>query len=175
MAISEENLKLENDTLNLKKEYKHALENLTRVKSDTNDILAIRDKATKDLKERNEEKLRIENEIASSKIAWIQQQSRDMDDLKDKQSEAQNVINRKAELNRQEEEIRKIEARDIEIRNEARQLEFKNIQENTALDVREREIKEEWIKIEKREKDMAKSMAIFKGKASEILKGLELL
>lgn len=171
--ITEENLKLENDTLHAKREYKHALENLERVKSDTNDIISIRDKATRELNERNAEKLRVENDIASMKIAWLQEQSRALDDLSIKNSEADNVLKRKAELNKQEETIRQITAKDIEARDEARRLEFKNEQDKTALDVRESHIEGRKKELDTRESKMASDMKNFKERIIKVIQEVE--
>jgi len=138
---TEENLKLESETANLKREYKHALENLTRVKSDTNDIILIKERVTKEIVERNEDLTKIFNEISSEKLNWATKRHQELLDIENQKSEVQNVLNWKADLNKKEEELRKIEAETIEARNEERRLELKN--KNTALefDNREKQIK----------------------------------
>lgn len=167
---NEKKLRIENETLNLKREYKYALENLARVKSDTSDILTIKDKSSAEINERNRELQRILDEIASAKLSWLQEQSKGMDELDKKNSEANNVLKRKAELNRQEEDIRKIEASSLEARNEARTLEFKIEQEKTAIEVRENQIKNRENEIKRREEKLSKDIDNFK---EQVVKSLE--
>lgn len=168
--ITEEKLKMENDTANLKREYKYALENLAKVKSDTNDVLTIKENTLTLIGQKTNELNNLSIEISSLKLAWMQEKSREMEEISTKKSEADNVIKRKAELNKQEEEIRKIEASDILARDEARRLEFKNEQTTTAFEVRENEIKNHYKEIERREKKLDKDISNFK---LSVVKALE--
>lgn len=167
--ITEENLKTESATLELKREYKYALENLARVKSDTNDILAIKDKARIEVDERNKDLTKVLNDIANAKLIWLQEQNEAWDKVSKKESEADNIIKRKVELNKQEEEIRKIEANNILARDEARRIEFKNEQTATAFEVRENELKNHYKEIKRREDKLVSDHLNFKEQVVNVL------
>lgn len=133
----EEKLKLENETLTLKREYKYALENLNRSKTDTAEIITTKERVTNEVNERNKELTKILNQISDEKLQWALEKQREYDEIAQKKSDAENVLKRKAELNDQEERIRVLEASEIDARNEARRLELKN--ETTKLDFENRE------------------------------------
>jgi len=167
---TETKLKLENEVLSLKREHKHALENLERVKSDTLDIIKAKDKATKELNERGEELLRVINEISTEKLTWIDDKSRQLGELKEKNTEADKILARKDELDLQEAKIKGIEENIVKVRNENRQLELKLERDNTALDVKKRAIEDEKDKLEQEKKDFAVVKQDFKNKLKELVK-----
>lgn len=139
---TEEKLKIENEITALKREYKYALDNLTRVKSDTNDIIAVKDRVTGEIADRQTDLTKIINEISSEKLTWATKRHEELTDLENKQAEVQNILKRKAELSEQEETIRQLEANDIEIRNEMRRLELKLEADKTAIAAQKREVEE---------------------------------
>lgn len=167
---NEKKLRLETEILALKRDYKYSLDNLARVKSDTSDVLSLKDKATKEISERHADLQKVLDEIAGAKLSWLQEHSKEMDELAQKNSEADNIIKRKSELNRQEEDIRKLEASSIEARNEARTIEFRISQEKTAIEVRENQIKNRENEIKRREDKLSKDILDFK---EQVVKSLE--
>lgn len=170
---TETKLKLEADIAELKRQYKYALENLERVKGDTKDILDLKDRATAEIDARNEELTSLLNEISNEKLTWVVEKQSQIDKLEERESAAQNILNRKDELNAQEEEIRQIEARDTEIRNEARRLELKN--ESTALEFenREKQIKVLKGELEDKKKEFENDKKAFKDQVIKVLNQAE--
>jgi len=166
---TEQKLKIETETSLLKREYKHALDNLTRVKSDTNDIIALRDKVTIEIHQRNGELNEILLEISNAKLKWMAEKQSQLDELNDKNAQADNIIKRKAELNEQEEELRKIEADDVEIRNETRRLELKVQAEKDSIDTEKRQLEEDEKELNKREEKLSNDIKDFKKKVSDVL------
>ena len=154
MEQIENKIKLESEINSLKREYKYALENFNRVKSDTNDVLLVKERISKEISERNDDLTKILNEISNEKLLWSTKKHEELKEIENLKSEAQNVINWKTDLNKKEEELRQIEATTIEARNEQRTLELKN--KNTALEF---ENAQKVIKIQK--KDLEDSMKKF--------------
>lgn len=166
---TEQKLRLENDITNLNRDRKHALESLTRVKVDVTDLLSLKEKITNEIELRHKELNDVLNDISGQKIAWAQERNEELKELENKQSEADNVLKRKKELNEQEEKIRNIESETIKVRNETRELDFKLGQERTALEVKENEIKN-WKKmLEQKEQETKKNKDVFKEKIVKIL------
>lgn len=170
---TEEKLRIESETASLKREYKHASESLARLKSDTSDVMVVRDKVTKELNERNEELLSILNDISSAKLAWVQEKNKQLDELAVKQSEADNVIKRKSELNAQEEKLRQIETETINARNEARQLEFQNAQKTTEFENKEKDLTGKVQNILLMEKKLEKDKEDFKHKVIAVIETIK--
>lgn len=169
----EEKLRIENETLALKREYKYALENLSRVKADTNEILATREKVTKEIAERTEDLNKVLLEISTAKLNWMNEKQVEVAELAEKNAQADNVIKRKAELNQQEEVIRQIQASDIEIRNETRRLELKLENDRIALEAREKQFQEDKENAEiKHQKDL-KEIQDFKKRVQKVLQEVE--
>lgn len=169
MEITEENLKTERDTFALNRDYKHAVENLARVKKDTGDAIAVKDKVSAEIEERKEELQSVLNQIAAEKVSWAQHRHAELSELEGKQSEANNVIKRKGELNDQEEAIRKTLKQDEDALNENRRLEFKIEQDKTALEVERNQIKSRELDMSRREEKLLKDAADFKEKIISVL------
>lgn len=169
MGQSEENIKLESDTFALRRDYKRALEDLSNIKSKTAEVISIKEKIDREIDQKQKDLTKVLNDIAEEKISWAQYRNTELKDIEEKRSEADNILKRKDELNKQEESIRVIESSDIEIRNEARRLEFKNEQDKTALEVKENEIKNHYKEIENRENKLEKDVLNFKNKVVKIL------
>lgn len=160
---------MENDTFAVQRDYKRALDNLSKTKLETAEVIAIKEKVQKQIEEKQAELTQVLNDIAQEKNDWAQFRHSELKEIEDKKSEVQNVLNWKADLNRKEEELRKIEAIDIEIRNEARRLEFKNEQDKTAFEVNEREIEGKCVEIGVREEKVKKDIEDFKNRVIEVL------
>lgn len=136
-------MRVENATLEIKRSYKSALANLEGVKKDTTDLLALKDKIYSEVAELQEVLNKVKNDISQEKLGWATLKHDEMVEIENKKAEAENVIKRKAELNEQEEIIRKAEASSIEARNEARRLELEIKAKETALETRKRELEED--------------------------------
>lgn len=161
---------MENDTFAIQRDYKRALEALSKTKSETAEVIAIKEKVEGQIEVKQAELTQIINDIAQEKNDWAQFRHSELKEIEDKKAEVQSVLNWKADLNKKEEELRKIEADDIEIRNETRRLEFKNDQDKTALEVKEREIEGKRVELGLREEKVIKDIKNFK---SDVIKILE--
>lgn len=166
-------LRLENEIIALKREYKKALENLERVKEDTSDILKAKDRTVKDLDEKSEELLKVLNDISSEKLSWVSEKNTKMDELKQKESDAQKILDRASELDLKESKLNIIKEETTKIRNEARQLELKNERDNVALNVRERGINDKETALIEKEKQFNQDKQDFKEKVKELFNNLE--
>lgn len=141
MGQNEQTIKIEGDILRLNRELKYATESLARVKADTQDVIATKERVTKEINERNDNLTQILNDISDAKLAWALEKQVQLKELEDKRTEVDSVIKRKAELKEQEETIRKVEAEAVKARNEQRALEFKNEQTELDFENREKQIK----------------------------------
>jgi chromosome segregation ATPase len=166
-------LRLENEIIALKREYKKALENLERVKEDTSDILKAKDRTVKDLDEKSEELLKVLNDISSEKLSWVSEKNTKMDELKQKESDAQKILDRASELDLKESKLNIIKEETTKIRNGARQLVFKNERDNVALNVRERGINDKETALIEKEKQFNQDKQDFKEKVKELFNNLE--
>jgi len=173
MGQTEQSIQIEGEILNLKRELKYATENLARVKADTQDIIATKERVTREIGERNEDLTHILNEISDQKLKWALERQGQLDELNLKNSQAQNVLNRKAELNKQEEAIRKLEASEVEARNEARRLEFKNEQTKVDFENREKQIKVLQGIVDEDRKKFEKEKEEFKNSVLKVIKTVE--
>lgn len=173
MEMTEENLKIENDTFALKREYKYALENLTNVKKDTVAAITMKDSINTELLNKKSELQDILNKISDEKVRWAQHRNTELMELENKQSEVENVLKRKSELNEQEEETRQLLFKNEKVINENRQLEFKMSQDKTALEVEDNKLKNRELEMTRREEKLEKNKANFKEKVVGVLKEAE--
>lgn len=171
--INEEQLKLENETSLAKREHKQTLEKLSQIKGDVTDLMTLRDKITREIEERNAELTRVQLEINEEKLNWIGEKQGQIQELNNKFAEADTIIKRKAELNEQEEKIRKIEANDIEIRNETARLKLEVEGDRTAVLAEKRILEDEKKELSLKEKKIEKDILDFKNKVVEVLKQVE--
>lgn len=169
----EEKLKLENDIATLRRELKNILAQTTGAKSEYNSIVGLIDSNKKLLEEQKEYLVNVQNVISQAKLDWMQERNQEMDKLAEKSAEAENIIKRKGELNEQEETIRKLEANDIEVRNETRRLELKVQEDMTGVKAKERALEIEKDKLEERENKLLKDVQNFKEKVAKVLKEVE--
>jgi hypothetical protein len=172
---TEQKLRLENEVVSLKREYKHALENVSKVKEEVNELLSLKDRTSQEIDKKKLELDKVLEDISSEKLNWALERRNQLEEVAVKISEADNVIKRKAELNKQEEEIRQIEARDTEIRNEARRLEFKNEQDRTNLQAEKRALDAREKEIEKSREVLEKDKENFKKRVLLVIKEVEKL
>lgn len=169
----EEKLKLENEITILRRELKNILSQTTGAKNEYNSIVSLIDNNKKQLEEQKEYLLVVQNDISKAKLDWVQEKNKELKDLEEKNSQANNILKRKAELNKQEEDIRKIEASDIEVRNETRRLELKLEQDKLDLENIKKEITKEKKEIEKEKVKLSKDKIDFKKKVAEVFSEVE--
>jgi len=172
MEQNEQNIKMESDTLNLKREYKYAVENLNRIKTDTSEAIATKERVTKEINERNEDLVKIIAEISDAKLNWALERQKQLDEIDEKNAQADNVLKRKGELNEQEESIRKIETKNTEVLNETRRLELKVKQDQAIFETTKKEVEKDRIKIDKEKIKLSKDKEDFKKKVEEVLKSV---
>ncbi len=169
----EQKLKLENDISIARKELKNTLSHLGLVKSEYNGIVELIDKNKKLLEQQKNYLQTVLNDIATSKIAWSQEQNVEKIKLDEKNSAADNILNRKRELNEQEETIRNLLLKDEKVLNENKQLEFKLSQDNTAIEVEKNKVKNMELDISRREEKLSKDIQDFKEKVGGVLQEVE--
>ncbi len=168
-----EDIKLENDTFALRRDYKHALENLSLVKKDTAEIISLKDKITVEYEVKQEELRKVQNDISQEKLDWASHRHEELQKIENMKSDANNVLKRKSELNEQEQNLIKIEQRTTDVRNETRQLELKLQKDKIALEVRERALLSAHKKVKDGEVKLQKDKQDFKNKVVEVLKEIE--
>lgn len=166
---TEQKIKLEGEIATLKREYKYAFENLARIKEDTVEIISTKDRVTREIAERNVDLVKILNDISDAKLTWALEKQKDMDELALKNSEADKILTRKSELDKQEEELRLIEVKNTQILNETRTLELKIKDGEATLKARENEIDSEKKRVEKKEVKLEKDQEEFKKKVVQVL------
>lgn len=166
--INSEKIMLENDTFALKRDYKRALELLDDTKKETAQVLAILEKANTDYEQKQEDLRKVVNDISQEKLDWAQHRNSELIELENQKSEAQNVLKRKAELNEQEQVIRDLELKNIEILNETRRMELALSDDRKLLEVDQRELeennkklKEERLKLEDNKKSLKLELTNF--------------
>ena len=172
---TEEKLTMENDTARMKREYKYASENLLTIKADTNEIIATKERISREVVEKQAELLRVMDTNSAEKLTWASKQHDEMVIVERMKSDAENVLKRKAELNQQEEGIGKLIAEETEIRNEARRLELKNQQDIDIINAEKKIIADEHKKIEQRLVEIENDRKLFKDQVEKVLKTVEKL
>ncbi len=78
--------------------------------------------------------------ISSEKLAWATEKAEEWRKISDRNAELDNALKLKAELNTQQEEIRKSTQEGIDARNETRQIELSNKTTELGFENREKEI-----------------------------------
>jgi len=172
---TEEKLKKEKEVSDLKREYKIANENLIKIKSETNEIVELKDRVKEEIEVKKEELNKILGEISSEKLMWALERQKDIDDLHNQKSAAQNILNRKAELNEQEEKIRQLEAKEIEARNESRQLELKVQADKDIVNAEFRRLDTLKEEFEEEKSKLLKDRTDYKAQVIKVLKQVDKL
>lgn len=170
MGQTEENIKIESDTFALKRDYKYALENVTAIKKEVAELMSIKDKLVEDIDTKQEELTKVINDISQEKLDWASFRHSELVELENKQSEANNVLKRKAELNEQEETIRQIEAKNTDILNETRRLELKVKGDITSVESKENQLKIDITTFEEEKLKLIKDKENFKKRVEKVLK-----
>lgn len=173
MGEIEEKLKLEMDITALKREHKNLSVQVNAIKNEYASTFSIVEDNKKLIEEQRSYLSEIQNDISNAKLNWISEKEAQMEEVNDMKNAAQNVLNRKGELNEQEERIRQLEASDIEVRNETRRLELKLEEEKKGIASREKELAEKNKKHEAEKAKLLQDKKGFKEKVTEVLKQIE--
>lgn len=169
----EQKLKLENDIAILRRDLKNTTSQLVGVKSEYTAIIGLIEKNKTLLDEQKKYLQTVLNDIAGAKIAWAQEQNVEKLKLEEKTSAADNILNRKKELNDQEEDIRQLLQKNEKTLNENRTLEFKLGQDKTANDVVENRAKSREADVARREEKLVKDVQELKERVSAVLQEVE--
>lgn len=140
MEKLEEKLKIESEILSKKRELKYAAESLERVKSDTNDLLIMKEKVTKEIDQRNTELTEVLNKISDAELAWALKKQAEIDEIEKKNKKADEILALKGTLEEKEKNLTQIKEETTKIRNENRSLELKLAADKMLLEVKEKEI-----------------------------------
>lgn len=171
----EEKLKLDMDITALKREHKNLVAMIGGIKSEYASTFSIVENNKKLIEEQSAYLSEIQNDISNAKLNWLSERESQMVEITEMKSAAQNILNRKTELNDQEEKIRQIELNTIDVRNETRRLELKVKGDETALEVREKVLLEAHKKLETEKAKLSKDKENFKNKVVAVLKEIETL
>lgn len=170
MEQTEAKLKLESEIVSLKREHKYALENVSRVKLDTNELISTKERLNKEISDANYTLTKVLNDISDSKLAWAIEKQKEAEKITNKNIEVQKILDKESELNKKEEEVKETEKKITGLRNENRQLELKLEKDNIALDVKRREIEDKNKDLEQEKKDFELKKDKFKKELSELVK-----
>jgi len=173
MEQTTENIKLESDTNIIKKEYKHSLDKLNDTKKSISEALEIKERAVKEIQEKQEDLYRVLDEISKEKLEWATRRHQELTELEQKQAEAENVLKRKAELNEQEETIRKIEQSNTDKLNENLRLELKLKDDLTLIKVEARKVEIEKENLTKTTEKAQKDKENFIKEVAKVFKSVE--
>lgn len=165
----EQKLKIESEVLAIKRELKYATDSLSRVKTDTQDIINTKERVTKEIGERNKELVEVLNDISNAKLTWALERQEQMDSLSQKHKEADEIIKTKSEIAVTLSEIKKVEEKNTDILNETRRLELKVKNDELLLKNREKELENGQKALEKREKTLENDKKEFKNKVLKVL------
>lgn len=175
MEQTELKITLEKDVLELKRQYKYALENLERTKSDTNDVLAVKERVTKEINERNEELTKVLNDISNEKLTWALKKQSEIEEIEQKNLKAEQILKKESDLAIKEIELKKIKEETVDIRNEARRIELANKGEALKFDERDRDIVTAQKQLEADKDSFTTEKQLVKNSVSKLLAKITLL
>lgn len=169
----EEKLKIETEMTSLRKELKNLSAQVVGAKNEYNGIVTLTETNKKSLEENKEYLQVVLNDIAAAKVAWLQEKNTEILALEEKESAAQNILNRKAELNTQEESIRQETTKNTQTLADTRALEFKLEQDKTAIEVKENALKEKEKEVEEKNKKNESTRQLFKESVLKLLESAQ--
>lgn len=173
MDATEEKLKIEKEITDLKRELKIAISQLNDTKKETNDLINLKERNKTLIDEQNAYLKTVMNDISQLKLEWAQEKNKEIEDLENKNKEVEEILNRKVELDKQEKAIKDLFQKNTDIINENRRLELKLVDDNTALNIKEREIEDKKTVFEDEKKAHAEKIDEIKLKAVEIIKEIK--
>lgn len=173
MEPTEQKINIENEITSLKRELKLVSAQLYNAKQELIDINSLKEKNNCIIEEQEVHLQDVLNEISDLKLKWVQEKSIQEEEIAKQFSDAQNILNRKAELNQQEELIRTIEAKNTESVNELRRLEIKLQNDGLILEAKKRELEEKQKTLEIQKEQNTKDKEEFKGQILKVLKQVE--
>lgn len=171
---TEEKLKMESEISSMNREFKYALENLKRIKADTAEMLATRDRITKEITEQDKALTQVINDISEQKLNWTMERQAQQDELSSHKSLAEEEITiRSAELDKQEKRINTVNEEVTAVRNETRQLELSLKRMNTELEAKQKEVERKQSELVNKENVFTTKRDEFKKNMVAIIKELE--
>lgn len=112
-------------------------------------------------------------EISTARLSWANEKTSEMDNIKLKNSEADNIIKLKGELNKQQEDIRQETQKNTDVLNENRRLEQKLESDKLVLENKEKTILNELKELETAKNELAKDKENFKQRMTGLLDNLD--
>ena len=166
---TEQKIILENDIFGLKRQKKYALEDLAKLKAETAEVLAIRDKARAEYEDKQKDLTDIINRISEEKLEWANHRHAELAEIDEKKGEVKKILDTREALVLKEKELKEIEVKNTAIRNETRQLELKIDNEKKQIMAEKREIELIKLSVDKKEKELEDSKKVFKQKVEAVL------
>lgn len=166
----EEKLKIDNDILVAKRQYKLVFQQLEDLKSEYNQVATATEKKKELLDSYKTELTEVLNDVSNARLSWAVEKDEEWQKINNKKTEVDNILKRSSELDKKEEDLKKIEQKDTDIRNETRRLELKIEQDKTILSSKEKDIATEKDNIKKEKEDFIKEKEQFKDKIIKQLK-----
>ena len=173
MDTTEEKLKIEKEITDSKRELKIVVSQLNDTKKETNDLINLKERNKTLIDEQNAYLKTVMNDISQLKLEWAQEKNKELEDLENKNKEVEEILNRKADLDKQEKAIKDLFQKNTDIINENRRLELKLVDDNTALNIKEREIEDKKTAFEYEKKKNSEKIDEIKLKAIEIIKEIK--
>ena len=173
MDTTEEKLKIEKEITDSKRELKIVVSQLNDTKKETNDLINLKERNKNLIDEQNAYLKTVMNDISQLKLEWAQEKNKELEDLENKNKEVEEILNRKADLDKQEKAIKDLFQKNTDIINENRRLELKLVDDNTALNIKEREIEDKKTAFEDEKKAHTEKIDEIKLKAIEIIKEIK--
>ena len=173
MDTTEEKLKIEKEITDSKRELKIVVSQLNDTKKEANDLINLKERNKNLIDEQNAYLKTVMNDISQLKLEWAQEKNKELEDLENKNKEVEEILNRKADLDKQEKAIKDLFQKNTDIINENRRLELKLVDDNTALNIKEREIEDKKTAFEDEKKAHIEKIDEIKLKAIEIIKEIK--
>jgi chromosome segregation ATPase len=165
----EEKVRLENEILTLKREFKTISESLSRAKSDTGDLITLREKIISEIDEAHKKLNEVLLQISNEKLKWVSEKNTEIEQLDEKNKEAEKVLNRIDEVTSILEKIKISEQNATDSLNEARTITLNNERASIDLAVREKQIETTKEELLRQENKLSEDKVAFKLKISNLL------
>jgi len=173
MDTTEEKLKIETDITNAKRELIIVLSQLSDAKKEASDTTQLKARNVKLIDEQNEYLKTVMNDISTLKLEWAQEKAKELEDLEEEHKKVKEILDRGVELDKQELAIKELFQKNTDIVNDNRRLELKLVDDNTALNVKERELEDAKKEFEIVKNEQDEKVNEIKSKILSILKEIE--
>ena len=136
---TEEQIKTEQDTFALQRDYKYALRNLEKIKTETFEIISLKDKTNAELTEKRADLKQVMDDIAQEKVDWAQHRRKELEKLEEKEKEIQTLLKKQSEVEKREQNTADLLRKNDDILQETKRLELKVNNEKVALEAKKRD------------------------------------